>query len=340
ANKAMEELDLTFLSPRPYQVFQRQTRTRGEVLFSGRIKPDCDALEARLFGKALPGATGIEPWTQWRALPLQKLSRSFSVRMPVPAGGWYRVELRARKGKAVVAQSTVENVGVGEIFVGAGQSNSTNSGGEGKLDTASKMVSTFSGNDWRLATDPQPGAHDNSTGGSFYPAFGDALFARYHVPIGVAVTGHGGTSVNAWQPDGELFNWMMTRIHQLGPQGFRGVLWHQGESDVGQSAEEHAQKLTNVIRGSKERAGWEFPWFVAQVSYHNPENPSFPTTRAAHQKLWQTGIAWEGPDTDTLGGDNRDGGGKGIHFSPKGLTSHGKMWAEKVARYLDRVLVE
>jgi hypothetical protein len=46
----------------------------------------------------------------------------------------------------------------------------------------------------------------------------------------------------------------------------------------------------------------------------------------------------QGPDTDTLTGDNRDMDGKGIHFSPKGLKAHGEMWAEKVSAYLDQVL--
>ncbi|HLK58969.1 MAG TPA: hypothetical protein VKU00_20515, partial [Chthonomonadaceae bacterium] len=61
-------------------------------------------------------------------------------------------------------------------------------------------------------------------------------------------------------------------------------------------------------------------------------------TRDAQKKLWDTGIALEGPDTDTLTGDNRDFDGKGIHFSPKGLHAHGRLWADKVSVYLDRVL--
>ena len=55
-----------------------------------------------------------------------------------------------------------------------------------------------------------------------------------------------GTSVNQWQPDGELFRWMMTRIGQLGPHGFRGLQWHQGESDVGMTSDEYAERLTKV----------------------------------------------------------------------------------------------
>lgn len=329
------ESDLTVLAPRNYQVVQRKTRARGTVLFSGRVKPACDAVELRLGGRNLDAAL-----TNWLKLPFSPPTRSFFAATSLPAGGWYKAELRALKNGAPVATAEVANFGVGEVFVGAGQSNSTNSGGEGKLKPQSGLVSTFSGNDWRLADDPQPGTHDKSSGGSFWPAFGDAMAQKYGVPIGVAVTGHGGTSTNAWQPGSELFNWTMTRVHQLGPQGFRALLWHQGESDVGMSSDEHERKLTNIIRGTQAAAGWDFPWIVAQVSYHNPDKPRFDSTRNAQKVIWDKGIALEGPDTDTLTGDHRDGGGRGIHFSPKGLTAHGQMWAEKTGVYLDKVLAE
>jgi hypothetical protein len=327
------EPDLNLLSPKNYQVFQRRTRMSGPILLSGRVRPGCDRVQARILGKS---AAGILPG-KWQNLPMAARTRSFATDIPMTSGGWYRVEVRALEGERVVAQAVAENVGVGEVFVGAGQSNSTNSGQE-RIQQTSGMVASFSGTDWQLANDPQPGVHDRSGGGSFWPAFGDAMYARYHVPIGIASTGHGGTSVNQWQPDGELFHWMMTRIYQLGFNGFRAVLWHQGESDTGMNSEDYAQRLTTVIQTSTAAAGWDFPWFVAQVSYHNPNEVSFESTRSAQKKLWDTGVALEGPDTDTLTGDNRDFDGKGIHFSPNGLRAHGKMWADKVGVYLDSVL--
>ena len=167
----------------------------------------------------------------------------------------------------------------------------------------------------------------------------------------MAVTGHGGTSVNRWQPgeyetpadvDGaDLFRWMMVRIHQFGPRGFRAVLWHQGESDcAGETTEAYVEKMTRVIRASNEAASWAFPWFVAQVSYHNPDAMKHDNIRAAHAKLWELGVALEGPDTDTLVGEDRDYDGRGIHFSPQGLKKHGEMWAEKVIPWLDEQLGE
>jgi hypothetical protein len=237
-----------------------------------------------------------------------------------------------------VAEWTVDNVGVGEVFVIAGEANSTNFGEEHLRQTTGHVV-TFDGKRWRHGGDPQPGVHDRSAKGSSWPAFGDALYQKYRVPIGIVSTGQAGSSVNDWQPGSEYFRWMLTRIRQLGPDGFRAVLWHQGETDVKMESEEYFQKMRTLIQASSTRAGWKFPWFVAQVSYLRPQQPSFPSTRTAQKKLWQEGIAQEGPDTDTLTGVNRDQAGKGMHFSGKGQRALGKLWADKVAAYLDKILV-
>jgi hypothetical protein len=52
----------------------------------------------------------------------------------------------------------------------------------------------------------------------------------------------------------------------------------------------------------------------------------------AQKSLWTDGIALEGPDSDALKGDLRDG----VHFSGKGLREHGKCWADKVAPWLEK----
>ena len=233
------------------------------------------------------------------------------------------------------------------------------------------MVTTFDGTKWRIADDPQPGVHDGSAGGSFIPPFGDAMFEKYRVPIGIASVGHGGTSVRQWLPEGEmmdseptaagfyrktgerewtsdgtLFNHMLARIEQLGPGGFRAVLWHQGESDAHQppghgiAPETYTRMMRLLIAGMKKQAGWNFPFLGALATYHVSGDESAPEIRDAQRSLWDGKTIFEGPDTDTLTGDHRDSGGKGVHLSAKGQVAHGKLWAEKVGAYFDKALAK
>jgi len=347
----------TLESPRDFQVFQRQTRLQGVVIAAGHTSVDCDRAQGRL-----------EPPARWQALVLDRKTGSFHGELRAPAGGWYRFELRLSKAGHTVETLEVGHVGVGEVFVVAGQSNATNYG-EVRQQTRSGMVAAFSGREWSIANDPQPGVQDNSKKGSFIPAFGDALYEKYRVPIGVAAAGHGSTSARQWLPngdrfstpptmskfvhnvgpgvwesDGVLFDGMMKVISALGRGGFRALLWHQGESDAHQAgehaitAEEYRRLLVRIIEASRREAGWDFPWFVAQASYHSPRDPSAPEIRLAQKSLWQAGLAVAGPDTDRLTGSNRQNDGLGVHFSDKGLQAHGRLWAEKVEAWLDTVL--
>ena len=88
--------------------------------------------------------------------------------------------------------------------------------------------------------------------------------------------------------------------------------------------------MLRIIGESKTRAGWEFPWFTAMVSYQNAGEQRVLQIRQAHRRLWQSGVSLQGPDTDVLTGSMRDGGGSGIHLSAAGLRAHGIMWATAV----------
>lgn len=352
---------LTLTAPLDYQVTQRTARAGGKLLISGQLAPDerPTSLEARLTG---PDANGA-----WQPLAFKAGADTFRAELEAPAGGWFRLEVRARAAGNTLAETNVAHVGLGEVFVVAGQSNSANHGEE-KQQTKTSLVAAFDGKAWRLAHDPQPGA--SGGGGSFLPPFGDALAERLKVPIGIVATGVGATSVREWLPAGTRFpnpptllgnvtqlpsgEWeskgriytnFTARVKQLGPRGFRAVLWHQGESDANQRDATrtlpgplYAQFLTQLIRDSRRELGWDAPWFVAQVSYHVPGDEGSPDIRAAQASLWQPGLAHAGPDSDALKGGLRERGGQGVHFSGPGLREHAAKWVEQVAPWLENRL--
>ena len=362
-------LKIRLESPLDNQIFQRATKAEGKMVIAGTVLPEMktalplDALQARLTGKP---ATGDLPG-QWQPLPFDPRIASFRARWDVPAGGWYRLEIRALRQNEPVLTNTVEHVGVGEIFVIAGQSNSANYG-EKKSQTQTGLVAAYDGTNWQLAADPEPGAGGKK--GSFMPLFGDAMVERFHVPVGIVAMGIGSTSVREWLPSGvpfsqlppltrnvvtvgpgqwessgKIFDTFAGRMKQLGTHGFRAVLWHQGESDANQADAAktlpgalYRQFLETIISDSRAEIGWNAPWFVAQVSYHNPQDTGTPDIPAAQKAVCDDGFALLGPDTDTLTGKMREKNGKGIHLSAEGLKAHAQLWAAKVAPWLDKQL--
>ena len=354
-----ERKHIKLSSPLDYQVVQRKTKDKGIIVIKGKLAAaeiKMNAIEARIRIGEKNG--------EWERLEASIQESAFRATMEIPAGGWYRIEVRALSGDKVIAEATVDHVGMGEVFVVAGQSNSANHGEE-QQTTKTGMVATFDGKRWQPSNDPQPGASGGS--GSFLPPFGDMMAQRFNVPVGLIACGIGATSVREWLPKGakfpnpptltgrvqqlpsgeweskgEAFTMFVERLRQLARYGFRAVLWHQGESDANQTDKTrtlagnlYREYLEKLIYESRREIGWDANWFVAQVSYHIPGDESSPDIRAAQKSLWDDGIALEGPDSDALKGDLRENNGKGVHFSGKGLREHAARWVEKVAPWLE-----
>ncbi len=364
----LQAIELRLTSPLEYQVVQRLSPGAGVLRVTGELS---DEMSDELSGELSKTDSIIEARfssefdeTSWLRVSGSVSGRIVNGAVQAPAGGWWRLEVRVSLAGKTIASGSVDRVGVGEVFVIAGQSNSANHGEE-KQRTRSGRVATFDGTTWRIADDPQPGA--SGAGGSFIPPFADAVVAKQDVPVGIIACGIGATSVREWLPEGatfpnpptiesrveqlaegswasrgDAFNAFVSRMKPLGPHGFRAVLWHQGESDANQkdpsrtlSGELYRKYLELVIRESRRAIGWDAPWFVAQVSYHVPGDEGSDEIRAAQASLWRDGVAHQGPDSDALTGTLRERNGQGVHFSGPGLREHGVKWAEKIIPWLD-----
>lgn len=347
-------------APVEWQVAQRGADEFAEIKLAGSVPGETALVEAKAeLGEGLHGRA-----CDWTVVSQagQIKDGKFTGFLRLASGGWYVVKVRYRKSaldQTVLGEEAVQHVGVGDIFVIAGQSNSSNHGAE-KQKTTTGMVAAFDGKKWQLANDPQPGASGDQ--GSFQPPFGDAIAGKFQVPVGIVACGIGATSVREWLPigatfpqpptlegrvrklgsgewecKGEAFDMFTTRMNQLGPNGFRAVLWHQGESDAEQpdpkrslTGAAYRQYLESLIKDSRKDIGWDAPWFVALVTSHGGNGVE--DMRAGQKSLWADGLALEGPDSDALRGDLRDG----VHFSGNGLREHGARWAEKVIPWLEK----
>lgn len=318
-----EGLSLDLLTPTPCQITQRRPGDVAEIAVQGRLVrsgPPIDLIEARL----VPLMGGVE--VDWQVIDDAPSGSSFAATVEVPSG-WYRLELRATADGELQDTTHVEPVGVGEVFITAGQSNAANAGGA--LTTPrDPRVCARTEEGWRFAADPQPIA--NGEGGSPWPALGDLLAARFDVPIGFVSVAVGGTYVDQWRPasrDG-LYQRLVFATDTVGPHGARALLWHQGESDAlfGTSTEAYFRQLREVITSLRADAGWEIPWGVAQVAFvpDLAPAPQAAVRQGQDQVIAQVPGVFEGPLTDDLIGPQWRY--DGIHFNEEGLREHAARW--------------
>lgn len=352
-----EGAEWTIQSPIPFQVVQREGfqpkfahehNPGGPALGHANVElianfPDLqDArFEYRVVFSAqhLQQAPAFGHETDWAELHVDRTMSPGSARALIPAGGWYRLEVRAVAAGQVAAQAFVEPVGVGEVFVIAGQSYADGANEEHLQieDSAGRVVACDAlKKTWAVANDPQPNRAD---GGTIWPAMGNDLLPLARVPIGLMNAAVGGTSSRQWLPGEALHQQLSDAGRVVGR--FRAVLWQQGESDVieGVSSDQYVRNLVAIRESLAEAWGFEPPWLLAKSTLHptvydKPQEEG--QIRAAIDQLVALPGFRPGPDTDILGAENRGGLGTRRHFSAVGQRRAGLMWCISLWSELNR----
>ena len=321
---------LSLASPIACEVVQRDKGDQAVVLIAGTLSNQADVIEAK--ADLAPGAKRGTS-TEWVAIAArnQIVQGRFSGRLRLRAGGWYHVTVRARLGGKAIAEQTVEKVGVGEVFVTAGQSNSANFGNP-QQEAKDDRVVYFDGKAYTHAKDPIPGGCGG--GGSPWALLGDRIAASQQVPVCFRSASLTWTEVRSWlPPDTELYKNLLACVKTFGKHGVRAVLWHQGESDtlVNTSADTYCDRIKIIVDTLNQDAGYAIPWFVAQATFHPGSNAGQQEQVAKGQRLlWEKKICHQGPITDDLlGTEYRH---DGVHFNQKGLTTHAQRWFDAVRR--------
>jgi hypothetical protein len=225
------------LHPVPYQVIQRDAATvRGRGGAAGH-RPGSAPVPLALGQagpwqwRAVPLAGAFGAGTDWAAVETTDGPGRVTATITVPAGGWFRLEVR-RPGAAGVA-AVVEPLGVGELFLVAGQSYAENCNDERLCvqEPHGRVVALdLAKGAWAVAHDPQPDVASSYRDGSIWPACGDDLVRALGVPVGFVNVAKAATASKQWLPGGPLHANLVRAAKALGR--FRAVLWQQGESDV------------------------------------------------------------------------------------------------------------
>lgn len=235
---AQAALTLTVWTPTPYSITQRFGNT-GTLHITGEIRPAGNYMLEAKWGTL-----------NWQIVQ-SAVTRVFDTTLQVPAGQdtlWLRVN---------GIEKSVEWVGVGDVYVIAGQSNAMGAGVTIQAYSHPTLKAGMFPNTylWRELKDPAAGL-----GGSVWPLLATAIMADQNVPVGFVPTAQGSTSVLMWQPtdiydEKTLFGAMLDRIWAVGQ--VKAVLWLQGEHDAitGRSTQAYKFYLENIATALCEQTG-------------------------------------------------------------------------------------
>jgi hypothetical protein len=322
---------IRILSPRYGSIFQRDNMDMANI----PVKVKCSSrqnieIHAFLVPEERTAASAVPEGI--KSVKLKKRSGCiYKGTISAKKGPWYTLVVEEHRGNKNVAQKRIKHIGVGDIFLLAGQSNSANSGGE-KMKSQTGMVMALGKKKWHIAHDPQPLA--TGKGGSPWAPMGDQLVKIWHHPIGLVSVGVGGSAVGEWDPEsGQYYPRMQEALNRLKPHGLRAVLWHQGESDAvaGTSVDVYKRTLLKVITQSRADWGEMLSWIVARASFVPDETVpkvNFQQVRTAQTEVCAEEKVYPGPDTDDLLGNRwrHDL----LHFGREGLPEHGRRWAQVI----------
>ncbi|MDB6078423.1 MAG: hypothetical protein JWO82_2170, partial [Akkermansiaceae bacterium] len=257
-------------SPTSRSIVQRNSSGVGVIPISGTYQGSPNRIEARavvMDDRAHSGAS-----TGWQTIATMPAGGSYSGALTeVAAGGWYQIEVRAVAGDVPEEAAVVKKVGVGDIYLTAGQSNSANHGTP-PYTPADDRVSVrldASGALWRQGYDPMPIA--TGDGGSPWSRLGDQLAFADNIPVGFLCVGVGSTATSDWLPGSANYETRLKPAVKSFPTGgFRAILWHQGESDsiANVPAATYASRMAAIIAATRSDSGWAVPWYVAEASFH------------------------------------------------------------------------
>lgn len=225
----------------------------------------------------------VIPWQNATAYPAEDfVTGQWSASLHIPAGGLYRIETglqvtSVRPGLVWTFRGDTRlHIGVGDVFLIAGQSNAAGYGKDSAFDPPEIGVHIFRNRKcWDLAAHPlnessfaadSPNADRGVTGTSPFLSFGKQLRRISHYPVGLIASAMGGMPIKQWNPEGgKLYVNMLEQVSACGK--IAGVLWYQGCSNTDDKGIiDYQEKLYDMIHAFRRDLGYPVNFFTFQLN--------------------------------------------------------------------------
>lgn len=225
----------------------------------------------------------VLPWQTTEITPADDyITGSWKATLTIPAGGLYRIETGLLVNstnpdlKWTFRGDTRLHIGVGDVFLIAGQSNSAGYGKDAAFDPPELGVHLFRNrHSWDLASHPfnestfagdVANAERGVSGVSPYLAFGKAFKKLSRYPVGFIASAMGGMPIKRWNPEGgPLYRNMVEQTKACGK--IAGVLWYQGCSNTDDKGlVDYKDKLYDVINCFRRDIGYPVKFFTFQLN--------------------------------------------------------------------------
>jgi len=144
---------------------------------------------------------------------------------------------------------------------------------------------------WEPAHNPLPHTDTSSRGVGPGMTFARTMAEQDDaVTIGLVPCAKGGSSLDQWLKDRSLYETAVRRTLEAKKRGvFKGVLWHQGESEIGQEqlATTYLERLANMLEDLRADLGEpDVPIVVGEIGRYL-HDPKYPFAQAVNEALAQ-----------------------------------------------------
>lgn len=293
---------VTVTMPISRMVFQRNNANQAVIPIEGQCPAEATRIDARLVARQVGWGTT----TSWTTLSPSPANGYFSGTL-TGLGGWYDLDLKAFAGSTEIAATTLERVGVGEVFITAGHSVAQGDDAhEANLYATDDRVNTVASleedasvvNMYGKEIDPrylpmsfsQFGSHvmplTSGRGPYLWAPFAQYIAQTQNVPVLILNTAAGGSTLNwyalssrgltygpsihnAWMrlPYGRIYSVIERYIKLL---GLRAILSDNGTNDATLDPSEDNVLNNYKIWVEQARKDLNFPQLAIVVNRQTP----------------------------------------------------------------------